>query len=157
MADVVLSSGGVSVGPRDLVKAAMADLGVREVFWRVAIQPGKPTWAGRHEDGAFVIGLPGNPLSALTALHLIVRPLVSALLGSEPDEARWVPLGGSVKPLRSRLRAVPVRVVDGRAVPLGADASHQIARASQASALALVEAGVEEVEAGSLVRLIDVV
>ena len=60
-ADLVVSSGGVSVGPRDHVKPALTALGVEELFWRVAIQPGKPVWAGRAPSGAIVLGLPGQP------------------------------------------------------------------------------------------------
>ncbi len=61
-ADIVVVSGGVSVGPHDHVKPALADLGVHEHFWRVALQPGGPTWFGER-DGRLVFGLPGNPVS----------------------------------------------------------------------------------------------
>ena len=56
---------------------------MEELFWRVAIQPGKPVWAGRAPSGAIVLGLPGNPLSALVGLHLLIRPLVDVLLGRQ--------------------------------------------------------------------------
>jgi molybdopterin molybdotransferase len=63
--DVVVLSGGVSVGPHDHVKPALKANGVDEVFWRVALRPGKPTWFGvRRSDGTLVFGLPGNPVSA---------------------------------------------------------------------------------------------
>jgi molybdopterin molybdotransferase len=64
-ADVVVSTGGVSVGPHDHVKPALAALGVEEVFWRVAHKPGKPLWFGRAPSGTLVFGLPGNPVSCL--------------------------------------------------------------------------------------------
>ena len=70
-ADVVIISGGVSVGPHDHVKAALAELGVEEVFWRVALQPGKPTWFGRR-GSVLVFGLPGNPVSAVVTFSLFV-------------------------------------------------------------------------------------
>jgi molybdopterin molybdotransferase len=147
-ADLVVSSGGVSVGPRDHVKPALAALGVEELFWRVAIQPGKPVWAGRAPTGAIVLGLPGNPLSALVGLHLLIRPLVDTLLGRTAVDAETLPLATAVRRLGRRTRALPARIEDGRILPL-ADASHQIARAAGASGLVLVDAGPGEVPAGA--------
>jgi molybdopterin molybdotransferase len=146
-ADLVVSSGGVSVGPRDHVKPALAGLGVSELFWRVAIQPGKPVWAGRAPSGAIVLGLPGNPLSALVGLHLLIRPLIGVLLGLDDPEPASLPLATAVRRLGRRTRALPARVEDGRIHPL-ADASHQIARAAAADGLVLVEAGRGELAAG---------
>src|SRR5262249_7381756 len=68
-ADVVLLSGGVSVGPHDHVKGALAELGVEERFWRIALRPGKPTWFGARGD-TLVFGLPGNPVSAMVTFLL---------------------------------------------------------------------------------------
>ncbi len=65
-------SGGVSVGPHDHVKPALEALGVREVFWRVALQPGKPTWFGTR-GRQLVFGLPGNPVSAVVTFTLFAR------------------------------------------------------------------------------------
>ena len=147
-ADLVVSSGGVSVGPRDHVKPALAALGVEELFWRVAIQPGKPVWAGRAPSGAIVLGLPGNPLSALVGLHLLIRPLVNVLLGLPAPAEVSLPLATAVRRLGRRTRALPARVEGGRIHPL-ADASHQIARAAPADGLVLVEAGKGELAAGA--------
>jgi molybdopterin molybdotransferase len=152
-ADLVVSSGGVSVGPRDHVKPALAALGVEELFWRVAIQPGKPAWAGRAPTGAIVLGLPGNPLSALVGLHLLVAPLVRTLLGEEEPAALELPLAAPVRRLGRRLRALPAQLEGGRVHPL-ADASHQIARAAAADGLVLVEAGEGEVPAGTAVPFV---
>ena len=113
-ADLVVSSGGVSVGPRDHVKPALAALGVEELFWRVAIQPGKPVWAGRAPSGAIVLGLPGNPLSALVGLHLLIRPLVDVLLGRPRPPEVSLPLATPVRRLGRRTRALPARLEDGR-------------------------------------------
>ncbi len=146
-ADLVVSSGGVSVGPRDHVKPALMALGVEELFWRVAIQPGKPVWAGRAPSGAIVLGLPGNPLSALVGLHLLIRPLVDVLLGRTPPPATTLPLASAVRRLARRTRALPARVEDGRIYPL-ADVSHQIARAAGASGLVLIDAGKGDLDAG---------
>ena len=73
--DVVIISGGVSVGPHDHVKPALDALGVQEVFWSVALQPGKPTWFGVPAAGhPLVFGLPGNPVSAVVTFSLFVAP-----------------------------------------------------------------------------------
>jgi molybdopterin molybdotransferase len=79
-ADVVLSSGGVSVGDFDFVKEAFADLGVSQEFWRVAMKPGKPIAFGTR-DGRPVFGLPGNPASSMVSFELFVRPALRRLLG----------------------------------------------------------------------------
>jgi molybdopterin molybdotransferase len=85
-ADVVLVTGGVSAGQRDLVPEALASLGVRRVFHKINLKPGKPLWFGVAEErngrrGALVFGLPGNPVSSLVGFMLFVRPALSALAG----------------------------------------------------------------------------
>ena len=80
-ADVLVSSGGVSVGPHDLVRRILRELGVEEDFWGVAVRPGKPVAFGTR-GATLVFGLPGNPVSALVAVELFVRPALLALQGS---------------------------------------------------------------------------
>ena len=87
-ADLVVITGGVSVGPHDHVKPALAELGVEQVFWGVALRPGKPTWFGVAGDGTPVFGLPGNPVSAMVTFHLFARPALARLGGREPVERR---------------------------------------------------------------------
>lgn len=82
--DVLLISGGVSAGVLDLVPRTLAELGVRQVFHKVAIKPGKPLWFGvLEQDGQtrLVFGLPGNPVSSLVCFDLFVRPALAALGG----------------------------------------------------------------------------
>ncbi|MCK6556625.1 molybdopterin molybdotransferase MoeA [Candidatus Binatia bacterium] len=78
--DVVLSTGGVSVGAFDFVRAALTDLGVAERFWKVAQRPGKPLSFGRRGRTP-VFGLPGNPASSLVCFYLYVRPALRVMLG----------------------------------------------------------------------------
>jgi molybdenum cofactor synthesis domain-containing protein len=79
-ADVVVTSGGVSVGEKDLVKSTMLDLGVQQVFWGVKFKPGKPLFYGtRGETRLF--GLPGNPVSAVVCFDLFVRPALMRMTG----------------------------------------------------------------------------
>ena len=86
-ADVVCVSGGVSVGPHDHVKPALAAAGAHEVFWGVALRPGKPTWFGTAGE-SLVFGLPGNPVSAMVTFHLFARPALRALAGADPSDLR---------------------------------------------------------------------
>ena len=79
-ADLLVTSGGVSVGPHDLVRRIEAELGVEEVFWRVAIKPGKPVSFGVR-GATLVFGLPGNPVSSLVGCELFVKPALRALQG----------------------------------------------------------------------------
>jgi len=85
--DLIVTLGGASVGDHDLVKPAMATLGLELLVETIALRPGKPTWFGTLGDGRLVLGLPGNPASALVCAELFLRPLVNAMLGLEPGPA----------------------------------------------------------------------
>ena len=116
-ADVVVTSGGVSVGTRDHVKPALAALGVEQLFWRIAVQPGRPTWCGLRE-GRVVVGLPGNPLSVMVGLELLLLPALRRLAGAADAGPADVPAAaddGAAAAIRTRLRVRPVRLVAGRA------------------------------------------
>jgi molybdopterin molybdotransferase len=89
--DVLIVSGGVSVGPHDHVKPAFEACGVDEVFWRVRIKPGKPLWFGRRGE-KLVFGLPGNPLSSIIGMALFVVPALRRLAG-EADAGPWFERG----------------------------------------------------------------
>jgi molybdopterin molybdotransferase len=156
LADVVVTSGGVSVGTRDHVKPALAALGVEQLFWRLAVQPGRPTWCGLRDDRV-VVGLPGNPLSVMVGLELLLLPALRRLAGAaDAGPATFqLPLTGALRQDPKRLRVRPVRLVAAGAEPLGADLSHQLARAAVADALALVPVGNGELTAGAPVDLID--
>ncbi len=157
-ADVVIVTGGVSVGPHDHVKPALARLGVEEVFWRVALQPGKPTWFGRR-GAALVFGLPGNPVSAVVTFSLFVRPALAALQGrtEQPLLEPEAVLGAPVRRNPDREQAVRVRLErrDGKlvAMPNGPQGSHIVTSLLGADALAFIPAGQGELEAGAAVAL----
>jgi molybdopterin molybdotransferase len=157
-ADVVVSSGGVSVGPHDHVKPVMAALGVREVFWRLAHKPGKPLWFGVAEDGTLVFGLPGNPVSSLVCFELFLRPALAAMQHGRPPERPVARLAEPVKRLPGRDHAVRCRLAassDGMQLhPLGPQDSHLIVHAAGADAIALVDAGEGEAPAGELVEYV---
>jgi molybdopterin molybdotransferase len=159
-ADVVVTSGGVSVGRHDLVRETLAELGVEEVFWRVAVKPGKPVAFGVR-DSTLVFGLPGNPVSSLVAFELFVRPALRGLQGAIPGP-RFVParLAQAVRRVAGRdqlVRAVTEADGDGMLVrPLRGQDSHMIARAATADALVLVPQGDGELAAGSAVSYLPV-
>ena len=84
-ADLIVTVGGASVGDYDLVKPALTRLGLQLAVQTVNIRPGKPTWSGHLADGRVVLGLPGNPASALVCAELFLKPLVRAMLGADPE------------------------------------------------------------------------
>jgi molybdopterin molybdotransferase len=154
--DVVVTSGGVSVGPHDLVRRIEHELGVEEVFWGVAVKPGKPVSFGVR-GATLVFGLPGNPVSSLVSAELFVRPALLALQGaSDPgpvyERARLV---GTARrnPQRDELlrarRSIADNVVE--VAPIRGQESHMIARASGADALVLIPRGDGELAAGTAV------
>jgi molybdopterin molybdotransferase len=157
IADVVVISGGVSVGPHDHVKPALAELGAREVFWRVALKPGKPTWFGTRGE-QLVFGMPGNPVSALVTFHLFARPALRALAGAETHDKHaraildvTVPREpGRDQVLRCRLDA---REDGWHVAPTKPQGSHVLSSMVGAGAYALVPRGEGEIAAGSEVDI----
>jgi molybdopterin molybdotransferase len=154
--DVLVTSGGVSVGPHDLVRGALAELGAEEIFWRVAVKPGKPiAFAVRGET--LVFGLPGNPVSSLVGFELFVRPALLALQGAREPGPAYLPgrLGTTVRRTEHRDELVRARLrIEGGAVvldPLTGQESHMIVRSAAASALVLVPRGTGDVAAGEQV------
>ena len=97
--DILLVSGGVSMGKYDFVEDVFAEYGVEVLFDKVAMKPGKPTVFG-HRGDAFVFGLPGNPVSTIVAFHMFVRPLILSLLKSEDA-------GGAIQ--KAKLEAAATR------------------------------------------------
>jgi molybdopterin molybdotransferase len=157
-ADVVIVSGGVSVGPHDHVKPALAQLGVQEIFWGVALQPGKPTWFGTR-GRTLVFGLPGNPVSAAVTFALFARPAIAAMQGADdlPAVDGQAVLGVAVRRNPRREQAIRVRLErrDGQtvAIPNGAQDSHVITSLVGADALALIPPGEGVAAEGTTVAL----
>jgi molybdopterin molybdotransferase len=152
-ADVVVVSGGVSVGPHDHVKPALAALGVQEEFWRVALRPGKPTWFGTR-GATLVFGLPGNPVSAMVTFLLFVRPALAALQGASaaPERLR-AELAVALPRHADRDECVRVRLRDGRVTPTGPQGSHQLSSMLGADGLAIIPRGEGELPAGAEVEV----
>lgn len=108
--DVVILSGGVSMGRFDHVPSVLRELGVVEVFHKVAQRPGKPIWFGIGPAGQTVFGLPGNPVSALVCLLRYAIPALGAMSGASPQAPEYVPLGAAFAVKPSLAYFLPVKV-----------------------------------------------
>jgi molybdopterin molybdotransferase len=156
-ADVLVTSGGVSVGPHDLVRTTLAALGAEEVFWGVAMRPGKPISFGLRGD-TLVFGLPGNPVSSLVGALLYVVPALRALQGVADPAPRFRTgtLGGTVPRRASRDDFQRARSEwTGETIvlrPVAGQESHMIVRAAGADALVHIPRGEGELAAGATVR-----
>lgn len=156
-ADVTVTSGGVSVGPHDLVRRIGAALGVEEVFWGVAMRPGKPlSFAVR--GATLVFGLPGNPVSALVGATLFVVPALRALQGASSPGPEWqagmLAVAAARNPWRDDFVRARMTVGESGATlhPVAGQESHMIVRAAAADALVHVPAGEGEIDAGAVVH-----
>ena len=158
-ADVVVTSGGVSVGPHDLVRRVQARLGVEEVFWGVAMRPGKPLAFGCR-GRTLVFGLPGNPVSALVGALLFVRPALLALTGHVDPSPQFRPgtLAAAIprRPERDDFVRAHVAWNDEGALvePIVGQESHMIAHTTAATGLVWIPRGQGSLDAGSRVRFL---
>ncbi len=157
-ADVTVVCGGVSVGEHDHVRPCLEELGAEQVFWGVALRPGKPTWFGIAPGGGLVFGLPGNPVSAMVTFILFSRPALLAMQGLEPEAPRasavleddYPKKPGRAHAVRCSLRAG----ADGlSARTTGAQGSHVLTSMLDADALALIPAESGGVAAGERVEI----
>lgn len=156
-ADVLVTSGGVSVGPHDLVRRIESELGVEELFWGVAIKPGKPLSFGVRGD-TLVFGLPGNPVSSLVGSFVFVAPALLALQGAaEPGpvyDAGRTSAALRRNPHRDEFVRARKTLDDTGAVlaAVSGQESHMVARAASADVLVHVPRGQGDIAAGKTVR-----
>jgi molybdopterin molybdotransferase len=157
-AEVAVVCGGVSVGAHDHVRPVLAELGVEERFWGVALKPGRPTWFGVRDGGGLVFGLPGNPVSAMVTFVLFVRPALLALAGQEADLKRTTAILDEEYPKKpGRAHAVRCRLrlaEDGWHVrPTKEQGSHVLSSMLGADCLAFLPTETESLEAGADVEI----
>lgn len=157
-ADLLVVTGGVSVGDRDLVKQVLEEeLGVERVFWRVAQKPGKPTYAG-YSGNTWVVGLPGNPAAVAAMWHVLVRPMLLALMGATTTQPPRIPvrLASDVRPNEHRTHLRWSRTVwrNGEiwAETLGRSGSHMLSTVPRADLLAIIPPGSDLLPAGTQVE-----
>lgn len=152
--DVILLSGGVSVGDHDQIKPALLALGITPDLWRVKVKPGKPFLFAQHE-GKLIFGLPGNPVSSYVTYQLFVRPALMKWMGREDLEPTRVAAvctsalhndGNRPHYLRGVLK-------QGRFTVMGLQQSHALFALSQANAMLRLEAG-QQVNAGDAVEVL---
>jgi molybdopterin molybdotransferase len=156
-------SGGVSAGVLDLVPGVLAELGIRQVFHKVSLKPGKPLWfgvLGAGEKTKLVFGLPGNPVSSLVCFELFVRPAIARLAGRA---------GGGLAETTAALTSAfahrgqrptyhPARLTrrDGQELvePIAWKGSGDLATLSRANALACFPSGDRAYAAGEVIRVL---
>lgn len=151
-ADVVITSGGASVGDHDLIRPALEAWGAAIDFWRIAMRPGKPLLVARHKS-QLILGLPGNPVSSyVTAFHFVL-PALRALAGSVAPLAGHVllPLGGPMPAGGDRCEFMRATLDRGRIVPMPLRDSSALATLGLAQALIRREPHAPPAEAGDLV------
>jgi molybdopterin molybdotransferase len=155
--DVLVVSGGVSVGPHDHVKPAFEACGVEEVFWRVRVKPGKPLWFGRRDE-TLVFGLPGNPLSSIVGFLAFIEPALRRLHGERDpamrtERARLTqpagPSDGRTTFLTSRLAVAADGVLE--ATPTANQGSHLTGALGQSDGFAIAPHGSGPLPAGAMV------
>ena len=160
-ADVLVISGGVSAGVLDLVPGVLVELGVRQVFHKVRLKPGKPLWFGvyhRAQTSVLVFGLPGNPVSSLVCFELFVRPAISVLSGRRPTglERLQAALTAPYQHRGDRPTYHPAMLSECNGqpgvTPLRWQGSGDLRTLADATALAYFPAGDQEYPAGSLVE-----
>lgn len=152
--DIVLLSGGVSVGDHDHVKPALLALGITPELWRVKVKPGKPFLFARAGD-KYVFGLPGNPVSSYVTYQLFVRPALERRMGAGDLEPVRVPAVSAAALHNDGDRPHYLRGVlkDGRFAVQGLQQSHALFALSQANGLLRLAPG-ERVEAGQQVEVL---
>lgn len=158
-ADVLLLSGGVSAGVLDLVPSVLAELGVRQVFHKVRLRPGKPLWFGVANQ-TLVFGLPGNPVSGLVGFVLLVRPALAQLAGRDPWDApvQQAALTDPQQQRGERPTYFPAKCQAGPAgisvTPLPWQGSADLRTLSEANCLIHFPAGDRDYQAGDQVEVV---
>ena len=148
--EVVLISGGVSVGDHDQIKPALKALGIEPDLWRVKVKPGKPFLFARSEK-SFVFGLPGNPVSSFVTYLLFVRPALLKMMGAADAhlKPRLIPatVGTALSNPGDRPHYLRGTLTHGQFMPFGLQQSHALLSLSRSNALLRLEAG-QELKAG---------
>jgi molybdopterin molybdotransferase len=154
-ADVIVTTGGASVGDRDLVHPALEAAGASLDFWRVAMRPGKPLMAGRL-GGSIVLGLPGNPVSAFVTARLFLLPLLASLGGAAAPfpETRRAPLATRLGAVGVRADYIRGRTEDGKVRPVGQQDSAALFALAEADVLIVRPPNSPPAEAGEMVEII---
>ena len=156
-ADIILSTGGASVGDHDHVKPALEGASAQIDFWKIAMRPGKPLMAGQLGQ-ALVLGLPGNPVSAFVTAILFAKPLIAALSGAQeplPPRHKAI-LGSALPPVAKRTDHIRAILAEGRATPIGLNDSAALRALARANALIVRPADSPAAQSGDEVDIIKI-
>jgi len=151
MSDIILLTGGVSMGTYDFVPKILEQAGIEILFRTVAIQPGKPTIFG-IKGNKRIFGLPGNPVSCFTIFEILVRPLIRKIMGvQQPVRKLQMPLGIDYQRRRTdRMQWLPVQIQEGKVYPLEYHGSAHIFSLATAHAIAAIPLGITKLYTGDL-------
>jgi molybdenum cofactor synthesis domain-containing protein len=159
--DVLITSGGVSMGVYDYTKTALRELGAEIFFERVALRPGKPTVFARLPSGTLVFGLPGNPVSVSVTFNLFARTSLLLMQGATEAEMleEWAVLARTIKGSPDRESYLPAKLTTSdqgqlMASPLKWGGSSDFVAFAQAAALIIVPAGVNSLDEGQPVKVV---
>lgn len=152
--DIVLITGGVSMGDFDFVPSVLTRCGVNILFDRVNVQPGKPTTFGVH-DKAVIFALPGNPVSSFIQFELIVRPLINRMMGYvwKPVEYRLPMAIKYERRSTDRLSLIPVYIKDMEIIPVDFHGSAHITALSYSDGIIRMKPGIKSLEKGEIVNV----
>jgi molybdopterin molybdotransferase len=150
--DVIILSGGVSLGDFDLVPAELNKAGYERIFHKVAVKPGMPLWFGQKGD-TFCFGLPGNPVSSFVQFEFVIKPFLYALAGHKfiPDIIR-LPIGEEIRSRKSdRDSVIPVKVISGAVMKLEYHGSAHINALPNADGFIIIQAGTIQLRKGEMI------
>ncbi len=155
--DLLVTTGGASVGDHDLVRPALLAAGAEIDFWKIALRPGKPMMAGRLGD-AMLLGLPGNPVSVFATATLFVRPLIAHLAGAADPlpRRRVVELGEPLPATGARADYLRGALVDGRAFAATIQDSSMLRTLARANCLIVRPAGAAAAKTGDSAEILDI-
>lgn len=156
-ADILVTTGGASVGDHDLVRPALEAAGGSMDFWRIALRPGKPMMAGRL-NGAVVLGLPGNPVSAFVTAFLFLRPLIATMAGALDPSPRTTSaiLGQDLTANDHRQDYLRAVTRDGRVFPADLQDSSMLLTLARADCLIVRAPHAPAVTAGEPVEIVPI-
>ncbi len=156
ISDLILISGGISVGDYDFVRQALIDIGVEELFYKVNQRPGKPLWFGKKED-KLVVALPGNPASSLSCFLVYVLPIIRHLRGLEFNHnIQNAKFEGSFQNKTGKQLFLKAEQKDGKISLLSHQASSMLHSFALSNALLLVSPSITELKSGDIVPYINI-
>ncbi|MCR6638581.1 MAG: molybdopterin molybdotransferase MoeA [Sporocytophaga sp.] len=156
--DILILSGGVSMGDADFVPEVLSDCGVKEVFHKVQIKPGKPLWFGVRDNKTVVFALPGNPVSCQVAFKVFIEPFLRACFGLSPCQTIKLPLAGNRKKKSSFEEYFPCALgpfgSQTGLLPIKNNGSGDFTSVTRSFGLAMQPAEIEELKEGDFVEFI---